>query len=200
MLLLLMFFSYYFGLLVIKFGNYESHSPLTSSTTSVFHLSLCSYGKLAAGSLACLSLCAPPPTTIWLRHLCLYEELMGILGTLRYVRHGPSCFIVGSQGGRYCIYLPFYFYSLIGQDIHSCVYKLIYFLTCINIIKYFLPKVKKFFNFVLNNLLSLIALTIEELIQPVPAPPRGGLFLMPLGIFGLSSLTNSLARILPLER
>ena len=79
--------------------------------------------------------------------------------------------------------LSFHFYSLIGGTSIVAFQLKVFLLTYINIIKYYFRKVKKFFNFVLNNLLNLIAPTIEVLIQPVPASPRGGLFLMPYAAY-----------------
>ena len=78
--------------------------------------------------------------------------------------------------------LSFHFYSLVGGTSIVAFQLKVFLLTYINIIKYYFRKVKKFFNFVLNNLLNLIAPTIEVLIQPVPASPRGGLFLMPFSL------------------
>ena len=78
-----------------------------------------------------------------------------------------------------------YYFFTTSASLMTSRSKIIIFISYlyINIIKYYFRKVKKFFNFVLNNLLNLIAPTIEVLIQPVPASPRGGLFLMPYAAY-----------------
>jgi hypothetical protein len=63
---------------------------------------------------------------------------------LTLIPSGPSCFIVGSQGGRYCIYYLFEFNDFAGSTRRSKMNKFFY-LSYTYIIRYFLGFGKNFF-------------------------------------------------------